>query len=436
MSPSVLASWVVRRTFVHIAEPCPLEEKGDAEMCRSRTRSKSDFDSDYSCLVSVASGSTRLGSGGSVCDLSEVACKALSGSPFRPRALDVVSDATTEDADDVSSSPSWCSPFSTPRAVGCETVPALQAEAPVPVVAPVPSMPGITCEAPQCQLMVQAASHGTPADMVYMAVPMAASAFGHGVLPWGTVPEDAWSFMLAGQEHQSACDMGYSAAQTEAALQGTQYGVRGACQAETVRRSRAPWHSEAEAGGDAAPTDAMGRAHDEMRHTISAPADLQADSMRTTVMLRNLPNDFSREMLLELLDKKGFAGSYDFVYYPFDFQRGAGFGYAFLNLVDAAAALRVRQALQGFSSWQLPSRKVLDVCWGNPLQGLAACVERYRNSPVMHEAVPDEFRPAIFSKGTRLPFPPPTKKIRNPRWKRGSAESSWDHGRQTAASFP
>jgi len=357
-----------------MAEPCPFEEEGDAEMCRSRTRSKSDFDSDYSCLGSVASGSTRLGSGGSVCDLSEAACKDLLGSPGRPRALDVVSDATTEDGDDVSSCLSWCSQVSTARAVGYETVPAPQAVAPAPVVAPVPSMPGSTLEAPQCQLMVQAASHGTPADMLYMAVPMAASAFGQGVVPWGMVPEDAWSF--------------------------------------------------------------MGRAHDEMPHTMSAPADLQADSTRTTVMLRNLPNDFSREMLLELLDKKGFAGSYDFVYYPFDFQRWAGFGYAFLNLVDAAAAMRVRQALQGFSSWQLPSRKVLDVCWGNPLQGLAACVERYRNSPVMHEAVPDEFRPAIFSKGARMPFPPPTKKVRNPRCKRGSAESTWANGRQTAASFP
>mmetsp|Transcript_37866 Transcript_37866/g.81971 ORF Transcript_37866/g.81971 Transcript_37866/m.81971 type:complete len:278 (-) Transcript_37866:145-978(-) len=146
------------------------------------------------------------------------------------------------------------------------------------------------------------------------------------------------------------------------------------------------------------------------------------DGTRTTVMLRNLPNDYSREMLLALLDDEGFAGSYDFVYYPVDFHRWAGFGYAFVNMVSPAEAMRVRQVMQGFSRWEVPSQKVIDVCWGNPLQGLAACVERYRNSPVMHEAVPDKFKPVIFCSGVRMPFPPPTKRIRNPRWKRGAGD--------------
>ena len=41
----------------------------------------------------------------------------------------------------------------------------------------------------------------------------------------------------------------------------------------------------------------------------------------TTVMLRNLPNDYTREMLLALLDTQGFANSYDFVYMPIDFKK-------------------------------------------------------------------------------------------------------------------
>merc|ERR1719461_2657977 len=59
---------------------------------------------------------------------------------------------------------------------------------------------------------------------------------------------------------------------------------------------------------------------------------------RTTLMLRNLPLDYTRDMLLQLLDKEGFAGKYDFIYLPVDFKTRAGLGYAFLNMVRATDA--------------------------------------------------------------------------------------------------
>lgn len=42
---------------------------------------------------------------------------------------------------------------------------------------------------------------------------------------------------------------------------------------------------------------------------------------------------------------------------------------------------------------------------------------RYRDSPIMHGSVPDEFKPVIFEAGTgrRVDFPEPTKKLRAPR---------------------
>lgn len=142
------------------------------------------------------------------------------------------------------------------------------------------------------------------------------------------------------------------------------------------------------------------------------------EAANTTIMLRNLPNNYSRDMLLELLDREGFGRSYDFVYYPVDFKRWAGLGYAFVNLVSHAEALRLWSSLDGFSRWELPSSKVVQVCWGSPLQGLEDCTQRYRNSPVMHESVPEHFKPLVFGDGKQIPFPPPTKKIRNPRWRR------------------
>lgn len=136
----------------------------------------------------------------------------------------------------------------------------------------------------------------------------------------------------------------------------------------------------------------------------------------TTLMLRNIPNDYSRAMILELLDSKGLAGKYDFVYVPIDFNRGAGLGYAFVNLISSSDAEFARSRLQGFKKWKVQSPKVCEVCWGEPLQGFEAHIERYRSSPVMHKDVPDEFKPAIFKAGMRVTFPPPTKRVRPPRF--------------------
>jgi hypothetical protein len=142
------------------------------------------------------------------------------------------------------------------------------------------------------------------------------------------------------------------------------------------------------------------------------------DGERTTVMLRNLPNSYSRSMLLELIDAEGFGGSYDFVYLPVDFSSQAGLGYAFVNFISPADADRCQRHFEGFTRWQVPSEKVCSVTWAGPHQGLNPHVERYRNSPVMHESVPDEWKPAIFTSTGRIAFPPPTQPIRKPKIRR------------------
>merc|ERR1712107_214246 len=97
------------------------------------------------------------------------------------------------------------------------------------------------------------------------------------------------------------------------------------------------------------------------------------------VMIRNMPNNYSRAMLLDLLDSEGFAGQYDFVYLPMDFQLRACLGYAFCNLTTVEAAQRFWRTFDGYASWAIPSRKVSGVSWSGPHQGYEAHVERYRN---------------------------------------------------------
>lgn len=144
----------------------------------------------------------------------------------------------------------------------------------------------------------------------------------------------------------------------------------------------------------------------------SPPADAAG---KTTVMLRNLPNNYTRELLLDLLQREGFGGTFDFVYLPIDFKSQAGLGYAFVNFTTPADATRCWPVFEGFTNWSMPSSKVCSVTWGNPLQGLSAHVERYRDSPVMHQSVPDEWKPVLFVDRVRVPFPPPTKPIKLPK---------------------
>lgn len=137
----------------------------------------------------------------------------------------------------------------------------------------------------------------------------------------------------------------------------------------------------------------------------------------TSAMMRNLPNDYTRGMLLDLLCKEGFAGFFDFVYLPIDFRSCSGLGYAFVNFTSLVSAEKFYHHFTGFSRWAVASDKVCEVTWSS-LQGLDAHVERYRNSPVMHEDVPDKYKPVLYENGERIAFPPPTKKIRPPRVKK------------------
>merc|ERR1711974_13092 len=120
------------------------------------------------------------------------------------------------------------------------------------------------------------------------------------------------------------------------------------------------------------------------------------------------------------LDDEGFGGLYDFLYLPIDFKSRACLGYAFVNLVRPEIMGTFWSRFNGYSRWVLPSRKICGVCWSGPHQGLESHIERYRGSPVMHTSVPEEFQPALFQEGTRVPFPTPTKAPRAPRIRNGS----------------
>ncbi|XP_073102971.1 uncharacterized protein [Elaeis guineensis] len=120
--------------------------------------------------------------------------------------------------------------------------------------------------------------------------------------------------------------------------------------------------------------------------------DLISDA-KTTVMIKNLPNRFTVEKLLEILDKHclqenekflslggekkacdgvvklgdGEAATtlseFDFLYLPIDFRSGSNLGYAFVNFTNSTAAWRLHDYLHKFEWKCFGSRKICEVTY-------------------------------------------------------------------------
>jgi len=148
-------------------------------------------------------------------------------------------------------------------------------------------------------------------------------------------------------------------------------------------------------------------------------AEKEADKVtdgKTTLMVRNIPHDLSQLALVQYFIEQGYGGLFDLVYMPMNFRGHGNFGYAFINFRSHAIALQVMAEMRSFECDDSPGSRKFDGVWST-CQGLRANVERYRNSPLMHELVPSECKPAMYDHiGNQIPFPKPTKKsVSKPR---------------------
>lgn len=139
---------------------------------------------------------------------------------------------------------------------------------------------------------------------------------------------------------------------------------------------------------------------------------------RTTLMMHNLPECWKRSDLCNWLNSQGFREEYDFLYLPTKLRGGArcgsAFGYAFANFISHASADNAMERLNGLEN----EGRICQVVWSSRQQSCEGQVERYRNSPIMHSSVDDEFKPAVYQGGVRFSFPPPYRKLCAPRFKR------------------
>ncbi|KAF4756650.1 hypothetical protein FOZ63_010157 [Perkinsus olseni] len=148
-----------------------------------------------------------------------------------------------------------------------------------------------------------------------------------------------------------------------------------------------------------------GRSIDDIRTRDHAQTYHLPNSMKTTVMLRNIPNKYTQRMLLEVLADEGFADKVDFFYLPIDFRNKCNVGYAFINLCSHEYALQFMNVFHHYKLTAFNSLKVCETGFAR-IQGLQANVNHYRNSPVNEVSIP-EYRPILFNNGKEVPFPQP-----------------------------
>jgi hypothetical protein len=130
------------------------------------------------------------------------------------------------------------------------------------------------------------------------------------------------------------------------------------------------------------------------------------ESLRTSVMLRNIPNKYTQRMLLSVVHELGFnQEAFDFFYLPIDVRNKCNVGYAFVNFLSNDVARRFFKALDGYQLRAFNSDKVCAVAWAR-VQGLQANIEHYRNSPIAGVPIP-QYRPLLFDQGVEMPFPEP-----------------------------
>lgn len=129
---------------------------------------------------------------------------------------------------------------------------------------------------------------------------------------------------------------------------------------------------------------------------------------RTSLMVRNIPNKYTQQMLLkEFTEFDHGPGIIDFFYLPIDFKNRCNRGYAFINFVDYHDILNFHRQYYGQHWRTFNSDKICDITYAR-IQGKAAMLKRFENSALMEKD--EEYKPLVFvssgqERGKRLPFP-------------------------------
>ncbi|CAK71992.1 unnamed protein product (macronuclear) [Paramecium tetraurelia] len=122
---------------------------------------------------------------------------------------------------------------------------------------------------------------------------------------------------------------------------------------------------------------------DEDSHNFIVRIDGIEGDTRTTVMVKNIPNKYTIQMLKELIDYHHSA-SYDFLYLPIDFKNKCNMGYAFINFVESRMITSFHNEFHGQKWPHFNSEKICQLRYAR-IQGRSALLQHFQFSSVMNQ---------------------------------------------------
>ena len=84
-------------------------------------------------------------------------------------------------------------------------------------------------------------------------------------------------------------------------------------------------------------------------------------------MIKNIPNKYSQEMLLQTIDRFQ-RDQYDFFYLPIDFKNRCNLGFAFINFIDSVYIYDFFKRFNGQGWEKFNSDKICQITYGR-IQG-------------------------------------------------------------------
>uniref|UniRef100_A0A1J3IMX9 Protein MEI2-like 2 n=1 Tax=Noccaea caerulescens TaxID=107243 RepID=A0A1J3IMX9_NOCCA len=118
------------------------------------------------------------------------------------------------------------------------------------------------------------------------------------------------------------------------------------------------------------------------RYHIDLDRIITGDDIRTTLIIKNIPNKYTYKMLVAEIDEKH-KGDYDFLCLPIDFKNKCNMGHALVNMVSPLHIVPFHQTFNGKIWEKFNSGKVATLAYAE-IQGKSALASFMQNPEVSH----------------------------------------------------
>jgi hypothetical protein len=124
--------------------------------------------------------------------------------------------------------------------------------------------------------------------------------------------------------------------------------------------------------------------------------------IRTTLLIRNIPNKYQVKSFAEEIDNCGFKGKYDLLYLPIDYSNGANLGFAFINLIDPMHILSFYECFRGKKWRKYNSSKICELAYAK-IQGKKNLIFHFQKGSILREQDQEKL-PLILPTPNKIPL--------------------------------